>query len=86
MLWAACLLEFAMAGALIVGYKVRPIGAFAMRHVVLADWLFTVPSDLIMPITGLLMTGWAWDQAWIQWGIGLYASTPLRALSGSPQP
>ncbi len=75
-----------MAGALIVGYKVRPIGAFAMRHVVLADWLFTVPSDLIMPITGLLMTGWAWDQAWIQWGIGLYASTPLRALSGSPQP
>ncbi len=46
--------------------------AFAMRHVVLADWLFTVPSGLIMPFTGLMMTGWTWEQEWIQWGLGLY--------------
>ncbi len=54
--------------------------AFAMRHVVLADWLFTVPSGLIMPITGLMMTGWTWEQPWIRWGIGLYATAGLLWL------
>lgn len=53
---------------------------FAMGHVVLADWLFTVPAGLLMPFTGLMMTGWTWDQRWIQWGIGLYALAGLLWL------
>ncbi len=46
--------------------------AWALGHVVLADWLFTVPSGVIMPLTGLMMTGWTWEMRWIQWGLGLY--------------
>ena len=49
---------------------------FAMRHIVWADWLFTVPSGVALPVTGLwlcLLTGIPWTHGWVAWGIGLYA-------------
>ncbi len=50
--------------------------AWALGHVVLADWLFTVPSGIIMPVTGLWMVsqlGIPWTGGWVAWGLGLYA-------------
>ena len=50
--------------------------AFALRHVVWADWVFTVPSGVILPLTGIWMVslaGWPWRQGWVAWGLGLYA-------------
>ncbi|MCP4872561.1 MAG: DUF2269 domain-containing protein [Proteobacteria bacterium] len=45
---------------------------WAQREIVLADWLFTVPSALILPITGLWMAnlfGMPWTEGWV--GLGL---------------
>ena len=47
-----------------------------MERVVLADWLFTTPTAIIQPITGLWMVhlaGWPLTQGWVAWAIGLYA-------------
>lgn len=40
------------------------------RYVVVADWIFTTPSGIIQPLTGLLMVylaGYSWSSLWI-WG------------------
>ncbi|MFZ5876118.1 MAG: DUF2269 family protein [Nitrospirota bacterium] len=48
---------------------------FASKNVVFADWIFTAPSVVIQPITGLLMAHWApyaLTQTWLMASIGLY--------------
>lgn len=49
--------------------------AVTNRHVVLADWLFTTPTVLIQPLTGLWMVhllGLPLDTPWIAASLGLY--------------
>lgn len=46
------------------------------REIVLADWVFTVPSGVLLPATGLWMVlgfGMPLTTPWIAWGIGGYA-------------
>lgn len=45
------------------------------RHVVLADWLFTTPTVLVQPVTGLWMAhllGLPWTTPWIAASLALY--------------
>ncbi len=52
-----------------------PAIAVTNRHVVLADWLFTTPTVIVQPITGLWMAhlaGWPLDTLWIWLSIALY--------------
>lgn len=49
--------------------------AFATRHVVIADWLFTTPSVVIQLVTGLALmhaSGVDLTTHWIQLGLVLY--------------
>ncbi|ANJ67794.1 hypothetical protein A9404_10760 [Halothiobacillus diazotrophicus] len=49
--------------------------AVTNRHVVLADWLFTTPTVLIQPITGLWMAHLVhlpWSTPWLAVSLGLY--------------
>lgn len=44
-------------------------------HVVLADWLFTLPTIVIQPVSGIALmgaTGFPVDSLWFQLVIGLY--------------
>ena len=53
---------------------------FANRNVVLADWLFTAPSVIIQPLTGLWMVriaGYQMTQTWIVLGIVFYITAGL---------
>jgi len=46
--------------------------AWASREIVLADWLFTAPSALIMPITGLWLAhlmGMPWTRGFVAVGV-----------------
>ena len=48
---------------------------FAIRHVVIADFLFTTPSIIIQLVTGLWMVhlvGYELTDTWIMWGLILY--------------
>lgn len=48
---------------------------FAQRAIVRADWVFTVPSGVLLPATGFWMAwlvGFPMWSGWIAWGIGLY--------------
>jgi uncharacterized membrane protein len=48
---------------------------FAAKNVVIADWLFTTPTIIIMPLTGLAMTylvGYPLTHAWIAGSLALY--------------
>ncbi|MEM9013661.1 MAG: DUF2269 domain-containing protein [Pseudomonadota bacterium] len=48
---------------------------FAVRHVVLADWLFTTPAVIIQFLTGVAMvhiTGLNYSVFWIKWGLVLF--------------
>ena len=65
-------------------YKVRAdrsgdlrIIAWAQRNVVFADWVFTVPSGALMPITGLWMVtllNIRWTAPWVLWSLGGWAA------------
>ncbi|MFZ5478606.1 MAG: DUF2269 family protein [Myxococcota bacterium] len=49
--------------------------AFAHRAVVLADWVFTIPSGILLPLTGYWMVaiaGYDWRSGWVGWGLVLY--------------
>lgn len=49
--------------------------AVTNRHVVLADWLFTTPTVIIQPLTGLYMvhlTGIPLSTPWVSAGLVLY--------------
>ncbi len=57
--------------------------AFAHRTVVLADWLFTIPSGVLLPLTGFWMVwlvGYDWQHGWIAMGLGLYVIAGLSWL------
>jgi uncharacterized membrane protein len=46
-----------------------------VKHVVLADWVFTTPTILIQPLTGFYLVhlaGFSLTSRWILWTIGLY--------------
>ncbi len=50
--------------------------AVANRNVVVADWLFTTPTVVIQPVTGIwlaLVQGWSLTAGWIVWSLALYA-------------
>lgn len=50
--------------------------AITTRHVVLADWIFTTPTVILQPLTGLLMAhqaGLPLTTPWIAASLGLYA-------------
>lgn len=50
--------------------------AVTNRHVVLADWIFTTPTVIIQPLTGLWMVyqaGLPLNTPWIVVSLGLYA-------------
>jgi len=54
--------------------------AVTNRHVVLADWLFTTPTVIIQPLTGLgmvFMTGFSLTTPWIATSLGLYVLAGL---------
>lgn len=45
------------------------------RHVVLADWLFTTPTFVLQPVSGILLMqaiGFPFDSVWFKVVIGLY--------------
>lgn len=49
--------------------------AFAVRHVVLADWLFTTPSGVVQLATGLALlhvTGYGFSDVWVVWALALF--------------
>lgn len=48
---------------------------FATRHVVIADWIFTLPSVITQLVTGLWMVyiaGYNFNETWIFWSLILY--------------
>ncbi len=50
--------------------------AFAARHTVIADWLFTTPAVIFQPLSGLWLAGQAGfslGEGWLLWTYGLYA-------------
>ncbi len=54
--------------------------AITNRHVVLADWLFTTPTVIFQPISGLWMAklaGWPLSTPWIALSLTLYAIAGL---------
>ncbi|MSP55588.1 MAG: DUF2269 domain-containing protein [Myxococcales bacterium] len=54
--------------------------AWTDREVVLADWVFTIPSGVLMPVTGLWLAhlyGMPWTTGWLKWAIGGYACAGL---------
>ena len=49
--------------------------AFATRHVVIADWIFTTPAVVIQLVTGVALvhvTGFQFTDRWVMWGLILY--------------
>lgn len=49
--------------------------AVVVRYVVIADWLFTMPTIILQPATGLYMTykaGFDLTSSWLLWSIVLY--------------
>jgi uncharacterized membrane protein len=54
--------------------NVQAIGV-VVRHVVIADWLFTTPTIILQPLTGLYLmhlAGYPLTISWILWSIVLY--------------
>jgi uncharacterized membrane protein len=48
---------------------------FAVRDVVIADWLFTAPAAIIQLLTGIALVyaaGYQFTDFWIAWGLVLY--------------
>ncbi len=73
-----------------VFYKIRAyqsgdlkVIAFADREIVRADWFFTVPSGLALPLTGAIMVELyhlPWSTPWIVIGLGGWAAAGLTWL------
>ena len=48
---------------------------FAARHVVIADWLFTMPAVIVQLVTGLWLlsiAGYSVSDRWVSWALALY--------------
>lgn len=53
---------------------------FAVRHVVIADWIFTTPAVIVQIVTGVAMMymgGMSLTEGWILWALILYVFTGL---------
>jgi len=53
--------------------------AAVARQVVRADWLFTTPTVIFQPLSGLWLVqaaGYSWS-GWVGWSLGLYALAGL---------
>lgn len=51
------------------------VTAVVVRYVVIADWVFTTPTIIIQPLTGIWLisiAGFALSSAWMVWSIALY--------------
>jgi uncharacterized membrane protein len=51
------------------------VAAVVVRHVVIADWLFTTPTIILQPLTGfwlMQLAGFPLSTPWIAWSIALY--------------
>jgi uncharacterized membrane protein len=49
--------------------------ATVVRHVVIADWIFTTPTIILQPLTGfwlMHLAGFPFTTGWILWSIALY--------------
>lgn len=61
---------------LMAGLRGRPSDvSFVVRHVVIADWLFTATAVVVQPLTGIWLAqaaGLPLSTPWIQWSIVLY--------------
>lgn len=76
-------LLFLGAGLMTAWYKVRAdrardanVIAWYAREIVLADWIFTLPSGVTLPATGLWLAsllGQPLTQGWVALGIACYA-------------
>lgn len=83
-------LLFLGAGLMTAYYKVRAdrsgkleVLTWYQREIVLADWIFTLPSGVTLPATGItlaLMSGQSLTQGWVALGIGAYALAGLLWL------
>ena len=51
--------------------------AATMRHLVIADLVFTVPAVIGLPFTGLAMVSWDVSIGWVQTAIVLYVLAGL---------
>jgi uncharacterized membrane protein len=54
--------------------------AVVTRRVVIADWIFTTPTGILQPLTGVYLVhlaGFDWRAAWILWSIVLYVVAML---------
>jgi len=57
--------------------------AWAQRHIVQADWIFTVPAGLAVPVTGaglVMLYGLPWSTPWVAVGIFAFAGAGLTWL------
>ncbi len=84
-----CAVLFLGAGLMTAYYKLRAdrsddlkVVTWYQREIVLADWLFTVPSGLLLPLTGYLMMreGYSWEAGWLRLAIVLFVLTGLLWL------
>jgi len=51
------------------------VAAMVVRHVVVADWLFTATTVVFQPVSGFYLVhlaGIPWTAPWILWSLGLY--------------
>ena len=75
-------LLFLGAGLMTAYYKVRAdrsgkleVLTWYQREIVLADWIFTLPTVVIQPVTGIMLmsvTGFPFDSTWFLAVSGLY--------------
>ena len=53
---------------------------WCQREIVLADWIFTLPSGVVLPLSGLYLVhlfGLPFDTPWVLWGIGCYVTAGI---------
>jgi uncharacterized membrane protein len=51
------------------------VAAVVVRHVVVADWIFTTPTIVLQPLTGfwlMQIAGFPLSLGWIRWSLVLY--------------
>ncbi|MGO1540290.1 MAG: DUF2269 family protein [Luteimonas sp.] len=60
--------------AISLGRDARAVAAIS-RYVVIGDWLFTAPTIVLQPLTGLWLMhvmGLTFDARWLAWSLALY--------------
>ncbi len=58
--------------------------AVVNRHVVLADWLFTTPTLILQPVTGIALAWWAGWPLSTPWLLGSFALYGLAGICWLP--